>query len=317
MSPKPFDSRQLLAFATLARTGSFTETAKQLFLTQSAISHSIKALEQDLGCELFHRLGKNIHLTAAGRTLVQTADLVLRQMTEAREILGRENEWGGGQLRIAAGPTACQYILPSALREFKETFPRCQVVLEANDTPEALEDLQANRADLAFVLEPRTTVEHAFYPLFTDELAYIVAPSHPWVSQGRATRAEIPEQSLILYSRSSYTYRLMSRFFREEGLDFQSSFELKSVQAIKEMVKISMGIAMLAPWVAEEEIRQGLLVAIPLGRRKIKRTWGVAFLKRRKLSLAEETFLGLCETVCRNMGAQHGGITAHRPTKRI
>jgi LysR family transcriptional regulator, low CO2-responsive transcriptional regulator len=317
MSSTPLDSRQLLAFVTLSRTGSFTETARQLFLTQSAISHSIKALERDLGCELFHRLGKTIHLTAAGRTLFEMADLVLRQMADTRELLDRESDWGGGQLRLVAGPTVCQYILPSALREFKETFPRCQVVLEAEDTPEALEDLATNKADMAFVLEPRKGFEHAFHPLFSDELVFLVPPGHPWAEKGRAIHAEISEQSFILYSRQSYTYRQMLRYFREEGVELQSSFELKSIEAIKEMVKISMGIAILAPWVARDEILEGSLVAVPLGRRKIKRTWGVACLKRRKLSLAEHTFLGLCETVCRNLAAQHGGIIAHHTSEGV
>jgi DNA-binding transcriptional LysR family regulator len=238
MTPQPLDSRQLLAFVTLAQTGSFTETARQLSLTQSAISHSIKALERDLGCELCHRLGKKIHLTASGRTLLYMAEGVLRQMAQARSVLDRENEWGGGQIRIGAGPTVCQFLLPAALREFKESFPHCQVVLATADTPDLLQDLELNRIDLAFVLEPRKPISHVYYPIFSDELAFIVPPGHPWALAGRAPKAEIAEQSMLLYSRASYTFRLISRYFREEGVELQSTFELKNTEVLKEMVKI-------------------------------------------------------------------------------
>ncbi len=316
MMSQPLDSRQLLAFVTLAQTGSFTETARQLFLTQSAISHSIKALEKDLGCELCHRLGKKIHLTAAGRTLLYMAEEALRQMAQARSVLDRENEWGGGQIRIAAGPSVCQFVLPAALREFKESFPHCQVVLETGDTPELLEDLETNRADLAFVLEPRGSFAHTFYPLFSDELAFMVPPGHRWAVAGRARKSEIADESMLLYSRASYTFRLISRYFREEGLELRSSFELKNTEVVKEMVKISMGVGIMAPWVAMDELREGSLVSVPLGRRKLKRTWGVACLKGRKLSLGEETFLGLVTTVCRNLATRDTGITPHVSTKR-
>lgn len=316
MTPQVLDSRQLLAFVTLAQTGSFTETARQLSLTQSAISHSIKALEKDLGCELCHRLGKKIHLTASGRTLLYMAEEVLRQMAQVRSVLDRENEWGGGQIRIGAGPTVCQFLLPSALREFKESFPRCQVVLETADTPELLQDLELNRIDLAFVLEPRASFAHVFYPLFSDELAFIVPPGHPWALAGRAPKAEIAEESMLLYSRASYSFRMISRYFREEGMELRSTFELKNTEVLKQMVKISMGVAIMAPWVALDELREGTLVSVPLGRRKLKRTWGVACLKGRKLSLVEETFLGIVTTVCRNMAMRDHGITPHGSTTR-
>jgi LysR family transcriptional regulator, low CO2-responsive transcriptional regulator len=81
------DSRKLLAFVTLARCGSFTQTARELFLTQSAVSHAIKSLEQELECRLFDRLGRQAQLTAAGRHLLEHADRILGEMQLAREDL--------------------------------------------------------------------------------------------------------------------------------------------------------------------------------------------------------------------------------------
>ncbi len=81
------DSRKLLAFATLARVRSFTVAARELHLTQSAISHAIKALERDLDCRLFDRLGRTVSLTASGQRLLAHTDIILHEMKNAREDL--------------------------------------------------------------------------------------------------------------------------------------------------------------------------------------------------------------------------------------
>src|SRR5437762_4736692 len=107
----PLDSRQLRAFVTLARTGSFTLAARELFLSQSAVSHSMKALEQDVGCRLLDRVGKKVLLTQAGEQLLHHAQKILTEMGEARESLQQLGKWGRTRLRIGSSPTACQHIV--------------------------------------------------------------------------------------------------------------------------------------------------------------------------------------------------------------
>src|SRR5256885_4841250 len=121
---QPLDSRQLRAFAALARTASFTLAAKELYLSQSAVSHSIKALEQDAGCRLLDRLGKKVLLTQAGEQLLHHAQKILAEMGEARESLQHLGKWGRTRLRVGASTTACQYILPAAPRRPEEGFPQ-------------------------------------------------------------------------------------------------------------------------------------------------------------------------------------------------
>src|SRR5437868_13164763 len=112
---QPLNSRQLRAFVTLVRTGSFTLAAKELYLSQSAVSHSMKALEQDVGCRLLDRVGKTVLLTQAGEQLLQRTEKILREMGEARQELHHLSKWGKGRLRIGASTTACQHILPAVL----------------------------------------------------------------------------------------------------------------------------------------------------------------------------------------------------------
>ena len=98
---QPLDSRRLHAFSVLARTRSFTQTARELQLTQSGISHSMKALESDMGCRLLDRLGKKIVLTQAGEQLLHHSQKILQEMKTARETLEHLGKRGGGRLRIA------------------------------------------------------------------------------------------------------------------------------------------------------------------------------------------------------------------------
>ena len=301
----PLDSRQLRAFVTLARTGSFTVAAKELFLSQSAVSHSLKALEEEVGCRLLDRVGKKIALTQPGEQLLYYAEKILSEMNSARSSLEQLEKWGKSRLRIGASLTACHYILPSVLRDFKKQFPQCTITIGAGDTPEAMESLANNQIDVALVLAPRQSESFEFEPLFSDELAFIVGPNHPWVSNG-INRAEIPQQNYIMYQKSSYTFRLVEDFFRQEQMALNTVIELGSMEAIKEFVKLGLGISIVAPWIAEKELREKQLVTLPLGRRKLKRQWVIAFRRGRRFNIAEETFIKTCHAFTAKMvGASH------------
>jgi DNA-binding transcriptional LysR family regulator len=306
MKAKVFDTRQLQAFAALARLGSFTLAAHELHLTQSAISHAIKALEEQAGCRLFDRSGRRVTLTQAGEQLLRHVDKILAEMKTARLGLEELSRWGHGRLRLGASTTACQYILPGVLREFKQSFPKCVITIDPGDHGQQVELLLQNRVDLAIMLEPADNRELAFSPLFDDEMRFLLAPVHPWAKAGRASRADFAEQTLILYNQTSYTFRLVKEYFRAEGLPLANYLELGSMEAIKELAKVGLGIGVLAPWVARAELESGALVSLPLGKRKLRRRWGVAYLRGRRLSLGEETFVGLCQTVTGEFAGQGG-----------
>ncbi|MBU6410365.1 MAG: LysR family transcriptional regulator [Verrucomicrobia bacterium] len=294
----PLDSRQLRAFCVLARTGSFTQTAREVHVTQSGISHSMKALETETGCRLLDRLGKKVVLTQAGEQLLQYAQKILAEMETARESLTQLGKWGKGRLRLGGSTTACQHLIPPVLREFKESFPDHAISLEPGDTPELIASLLRHRIDLALSLEADREPQLEFHLLFTDELHFIVSPLHPWARGRRVERKEIPRQNYILYSKRSITFRLIEDYFRKEQMVLNTVIEVGSMEATKELVKLGLGISILAPWIARKEIEEGSLVALPLGRGKLHRRWGILHWRGRRLNLAEETFIGLCKSAC-------------------
>ncbi|MEN9662345.1 MAG: hypothetical protein RL324_1294 [Verrucomicrobiota bacterium] len=291
------DSRQLLAFTMLARRGSFTLAAKDMFLTQSAVSHAIKALEEEVGARLFDRTGKRARLTQSGEQFLRHAEKILHEMELARAGLEHMSNWGHSRLRVGASTTACQHILPTVLREFRQSFPKCVIRIEPGDHLHQLELLRTNQIDLAIMLEPTAQTDLTFLPLFSDELCFVVAPLHPWSKAGRAPREGIAGETMILYNKHSFTFRMVHDYFREEKLVLTNVIELGSMEAIKELVKIGLGAGVLAPWIARAELESGSLVALPLGPRKLRRRWGISYLKGRRLALGEETFVGLCESV--------------------
>src|SRR5215469_11813580 len=294
----PLDSRQLRAFCMLAKTGSFTQTARELHLTQSGISHSMRALEADSGCRLLDRLGKKVVLTQAGEQLLKHTEKILSEMDAARESLLQLGKWGKGRLRLGGTTTVCQHIIPPVLREFKESFPDHAISLEPGDTPDLITSLLRHRIDLALSLEPEAEPQLEFHQLFTDELHFIVSALHPWAQERRVGRDEIPRQNYILYSKRSITFRLIEDYFRRERMTLNTVFEVGSMDATKELVKLGLGISILAPWIARKEIEEGSLVALPLGKRKLQRRWGILHWRGRRLNLAEETFIGLCKSAC-------------------
>lgn len=297
----PLDGRQLKAFATLAKTGSFTKAARELYLSQSAVSHSMKALEQDVGCRLLDRVGKTVLLTQAGEQLLQRTEKILKEMGEARQELHHLGKWGKGRLRIGASTTACQHILPSVLGQFKTKYADCNLTIEPADTSNAMELLRGNKIDLAVALEPKQHESIDFHPLFEDELQFLVGALHAWALDGKVQREEVPKQNYILYKKSSYTFMLIADYFREEKMVLNTCIELGSMEAIKELVKLNLGVGILAPWIARKEIEDRSIVPFPLGKRKLKRNWGIMVLKDKRLSLPEETFINLCHAVTKTL----------------
>ncbi|MGJ3241802.1 MAG: LysR family transcriptional regulator [Opitutales bacterium] len=310
------DSRQLLAFRTLVQTRSFTETARLLHLTQSAISHSIKNLEADLRCQLVTRTGRKIHITEDGEELYKDAQAILHQMENVRVRIQDRTNWGRGRLRIGASTTACQFVLPNVLREFNECFPDCILSITPADTPALLEKIRRHEIDVAIVVDAGEASNVTVVPLFCDELILIGSPIHPFVQKSTIRMSEIAKERLVLYNKSSLTFRLIEQFFRDHRVQLDYVIELGSMEAIKELIKINYGLSFVASWIVEDEINGGSIAHIPMGRRRIDRQWGICYAKEKKLSITEETFLGICESVGGGMQEAIGGKTRNHKKAR-
>ncbi|MCB1210908.1 MAG: LysR family transcriptional regulator [Verrucomicrobiales bacterium] len=290
------DTRQLRAFLVLAREGTFTAAGKALHLTQSAVSYAIKSLEADLGCELFHRQGREVSLTPHGRELLTHAETIEVAMGHARASLGALDQDPRGEMKIGCTPAAAQYILPTVLREFQDSFPHYNISIVPGESPDILERLEKNKIDVGLCLKPRDVSGLQWQSLLSDELMFVVDALHPWRKQAPRTK-DLAEQAFIVSSRQSATYDLIQDYFLKLGVRPRSLIELGNTEAIKELVKLGLGVAVMAPWVAGNELAAGSLATVPLLRGRIVRHWIVAQLKDRPQTLAQRTFTGLCQEV--------------------
>ena len=291
------DVHQLRVFMAVAENLSFTRAAQALYLTQSAVSHQVAALEKELASPLFVRHGRTISLTPAGLVLAEHSRRVFGALREAELAVRQAARQDLGRLRVGASSTACQYIIPESLREFRECFPGYTLSIIPGDTPLVTEHLLDGSIDLGLIIRPERKVNLSYHDLMVDELGILVSPLHSWARAGKVDRRQLADQNMVLYSRTSETFRLVEKYFIRSGAPLRDWTELGSMEAIKELVKLNLGIGILAAWVAAREIREKTLVALPLGRRKLRRQWGVIHRKSRTLSLVELAFVQFAHVV--------------------
>tara|TARA_A100001015_G_scaffold83459_1_gene92653 strand:+ start:1398 stop:2330 length:933 start_codon:yes stop_codon:yes gene_type:complete len=292
---RPFDTRQLEAFDTLCATGSFTETAKRLLLTQSAISHSMRTLEDETGCQLIRRQGKKVSLTEAGERLLRFARPFLEEMSVVREELNGFEKFGAGRIRLGASQQACRFFLPPLVKEFKKGLPQCRFEVYGEDTPKCLNMLSLGELDLAISLKPIKNLEIEFVPCFSDELRIITTRDHQWAKNKSVDWSKVSGENFILDNRSSYSFRMTNEYLEQNGLKLTSFMEISSSDASKELIKLGLGIGIMANWLVADEVSSGELVSLPMGFGKLSRTWGISIRKGRKLNKAERIFIKIAE----------------------
>ena len=288
------DTRLLKMFCAVARHASVVAASRALHLTPSAVSHGLRTLESQLGVRLFDRAGKRILLNQTGEQLLAKVEQPLAALESAEQSIKQLAKWGQTRLRIGAAASACEYVLPGVIRELKKSSPRVTLQVELGDMSEMVTLLQQNRIDLAFGVVPEDNVALELRPVFRDELMFTFAPAHSWANGDKISREELRTQSLIYYKRASSTARLVDDYFRSLDLVPSTVMEVASIEAIKELVKVNLGVAVLAPWTADRELTRGTLRMRPVGSKPLRRQWVIASLPGRRLNLVEETFCRLC-----------------------
>ncbi len=289
------DSRQLLAATVLARTGSFTLTGQQLSLTQSAVSHAIKALEEEVECRLFTRTGRGVTVTAAGKQFLLYAEKILQQMETALTLVTPRTVQGRERLRLGICEGARELVLPIVQPLFQREFPGKLVVTEPRDYEQSQELLETGLLDLAIMVRPFDRTGLDFVPLYEDELLFVVSPDHPWARRGRVARDDLSGKSLLVYLGINNTPKVMAEYFRAAGLAPSHRVELADHGSIKELINTNLAIGVLCARKVKQELQDGSLVRVTLGPRPFLRQWGVAFQRQREFAPIEHRFIELCK----------------------
>jgi LysR family transcriptional regulator, low CO2-responsive transcriptional regulator len=303
--PIDIDLRLLRVFATLAQVGSFTRTAGMLNVTQSAISHGMRRLEDQLGCTLVYKKGKTTHLTPEGRHFLGQVLRILDSLDRAAESVSSRNE-SRAKLTVVFSTAMAQVVLAPVLREFRESYPTVSIIVSLEDSPTAVRKVEEGRADLALVVEDKLPGGLEAHPLFRDRLYLMFSPLHPWAEKEAVTTADLKKEHFLLYHRNSVTFRRAEDFFLRSGVGLSSYVEIPSFEIMKQLAKLGLGVALMAPWVAEKELAEGSLIMRPPPRSKIARQWVVIHQGNRDLRKPEQTFIGLCRMASAHLGRRFG-----------
>jgi DNA-binding transcriptional LysR family regulator len=287
------DSRQLLAARVLANTGSFTLAGQQLSLTQSAVSHAIKALEEEVECRLFTRTGKGVKVTAAGKQFLQYADKILLQMETARTLVAPRLGRGKERLRVGVSAWSRENILPAILPAFQKEFPNKSVALESGGHTHNLELLEAGLLDLAFTVCPAHHPGLEFMLLFEDELRFIVAAHHPWARRGRALSEELASNTLLLHPGDYNLPALLAEHFQREKLSLRHTIEIDNFKTLKAVVRTGLAVGVIPTGLIGEDLDEGTLAVLTLGTRPLVLQWGVVYQHQRQLAPMERRFIEL------------------------
>jgi LysR family transcriptional regulator for metE and metH len=249
-----------------------------LNLTQSALSHQLRDVETRLGTALFLRVGKRMVLTPAGEQLLQSAGDILATIDRTEEAIRRLSGTAGGVLRLSTECYTCYHWLPALIKQYRRTHPGVEIQVDANATQQPLPYLLDGRLDLAIVSDPVRDRRLVARPLFDDEMVVIVEPRHPLAARPYVRLEDFAHETLFIYppKEESTVYQQM---LVPAGVKPARLQQVQLTEAIVELVKAGLGVAVMARWAVEPALKAGTLRAVKFTRQGYRRTWSAATLK--------------------------------------
>lgn len=295
------DTRQLKAFFILAKTGSHTLSAKELCVTHSAVSHSIRNLEDQVACRLFHKLGKKVMLTEAGEALLPHAERVLSEMKQARLTLADLNRWGSRRLRLAVEAIFPSDFLTSVMLNFHREFPRTVIQVVTCTSVQAVVLLENRAVDLVIAAKPPANESLEFRPLLADRFHLVVNAGHPLAAKSKVSRAELAEQSCILLRGCGHEREVLEFLLSQRNIVPNIAAEVENLETVKSFVKQTQLLSLLPGWVIATELKSRSFVSLSLGRKPIEQSWGLIHSHARSLNHAESTLWKFCSQQAANL----------------
>lgn len=254
--------RQLQIFRILAEELNFTRTAERVHTVQSNVTAQIKALEEELGTPLFDRLGRRVTLTDAGRRFQPFAERALTAMEQGERSI-RNGAEPSGPLRISSPETVLTYRLPLVLRNFHRRFPHVDVSFAPHVGSTLAFELETGKLDLVINMsDAPTNPAHKSIRFHTERIFLLGEPSHPLAKRRTVKPADLAGQTLLLTEAGCGYRAKLDRVLALQNIRPGHITEFSSVEAIKQCVRVGMGLALLPAIVVARELRQNQFKAL-------------------------------------------------------
>lgn len=287
---------QLEVFLTVARERRFSRAAEKLFRTQSAVSQTIRKLEDELGEALFDRSSREGVLTDAGQVLYEYAEKLLNLRNDARESLVELRELQKGKLVIAANEFTSLYLLP-VLGAFRRLHPMIKTRVQRALGSRIPDDVLQHAAELGVLsYEPREPHLHSVV-VYLDELVLVVPPKHPLASAREVSIKQLGAESFVAHIVSSPYREKVLQTFERYKTPLHMDLELPTLQAIKQFVAMGNGVALMPEISVETEVARGELMRIPVRELHVQRKLRLIYRKGASPSHAARAFLKVAEAV--------------------
>lgn len=281
---------QLKAFEAVARLHSFSGAAKELFVTQPAISKKIRLLQDEIGLPLVEQIGKQIHLTDAGRLLLGVCREWLETWARFEQSIADLQGLKQGRLRIAVVTTS-KYFMPRVLGPFCADYPGIDIAMEVVNRDRLLERLSRNEDDLYIMGVPPDDLDIDSEPLVSNPLVVIAPANHPLANRQHVRFADLENEVFLMREQGSGTRIAIERLFEEKQVPLTVKMELGSNEAIKQAVAGGLGLAIMSRHAINPLTGGDQLVELNVQGFPIRRHWYVVKPRGKQLSVVAEIFL--------------------------
>jgi len=292
MNAGTLETRDLRLVQAIAEAGGATRAARHLHLSQSAVSHQLRGLEERLGVELFRRQGGRLCITPAGERLVALAQQVLLPLLQTELELRRGGLRERPKLRVATQCYTAYHWLPKALQALMAEHPEVELVLQSDIVGDAHEHLRDDRADLVLCVMPPAHPQLMRLPLFKDELVLAVPRGHALARKKFVEGRDLAEETLIQNQTSAQERERVKKLLFGEHGGVKHVLRLPVAEAVLDLVQAGMGVSILAGFTLGQRIQRGELEAVRLTKRGLQRRWSGVFRKGSPLEGPIRTLLG-------------------------
>ncbi|WP_313894853.1 LysR family transcriptional regulator [Psychrobacillus sp.] len=285
--------RQLKTFQTLASTLNFSRAAEVQNYVPSTVTMQMKSLEDELGVKLVDRLGKKVVLTDAGRSFLGYVDHILSELEEAQHAVKQSGEMIG-TLTISADETLCTYRLPAVLRRFRVRFPGVRLMFRPLTGPNLKQNLREGDADIIFMLdEIKGEAGICGEKVLDEPFHLLVSPEHPLALKTTLTIEDFNGETFLLTEQGCSYRMFFERSLSQKSMGGITELEFSSAEAIKQCVKIGMGVAILPEMAVAAELNRGELVSLPWDLTAVSFATQMFWHEEKWISPAIEAFLNL------------------------
>jgi len=277
-------------FHTVAKTGSFSAAARELFISQSAVSQSIKNLEECTGSQLFVRGPRRVKLTAVGEMLFSHVEQACNLINAAEAKIRDMQSLKLGEVKIGVGDTILRYLLIPFLQKFILEYPDIKLKITNRTSHGIINSIKSGAVDLGIVTMPVSDNDIDAVVLCEVEDVFIASSRYDHLKSRTVPLEELASYPLLLLQKESSTRKNLDSFFISKGIEITPEIELESMDLLVELARIGLGIAHVLKESALQFVRKRELFILKLQEPSPKRQLGIATLKNVPLSPAAETF---------------------------